>query len=57
MKLIKELFGEYPSGWYTGRTSPNTRELVIRIILIFNMIVIHILMIFHIGKILEIKNI
>ena len=28
-ELIKELFGEYPSGWYTGRTSPQTRELVI----------------------------
>ena len=28
--LIKELFGIYPSGWYTGRTSPNTRELVIK---------------------------
>ena len=28
-ELIKELFGDYPSGWYTGRTSPNTRELVI----------------------------
>ena len=28
-ELIKELFGEYPSGWYTGRTSPKTRELVI----------------------------
>jgi allantoinase len=28
-ELIKDLFGEYPSGWYTGRTSPNTRELII----------------------------
>jgi allantoinase len=28
-ELIKELFGEYPSGWYTGRTSTKTRELVI----------------------------
>ena len=28
-ELIKELFGEYPAGWYTGRTSPKTRELVI----------------------------
>ena len=27
--LIKKLFGEYPSGWYTGRISPKTRELVI----------------------------
>ena len=27
--LIKDLFGEYPSGWYTGRISPKTRELVI----------------------------
>jgi putative urate catabolism protein len=28
-EIIKDLFGEYPSGWYTGRTSPNTRQLVI----------------------------
>ena len=28
-ELIKDLFGEYPSGWYTGRTSPKTRELII----------------------------
>ena len=28
-ELFKELFGKYPSGWYTGRTSPKTRELVI----------------------------
>ena len=28
-ELIKDLFGEYPSGWYTGRTSPNTRKLII----------------------------
>lgn len=28
-ELIKELFGVYPSGWYTGRTSPKTRELII----------------------------
>ena len=28
-ELIKKLFGEYPSGWYTGRTSPNTRELIV----------------------------
>ena len=28
-ELIKDLFGEYPSGWYTGRTSSKTRELVI----------------------------
>ena len=28
-ELIKELFGAYPTGWYTGRTSPNTRSLVV----------------------------
>ena len=27
--IIKEIFGSYPKGWYTGRTSPNTRRLVI----------------------------
>jgi putative urate catabolism protein len=26
--VIKELTGERPLGWYTGRTSPNTRRLV-----------------------------
>ena len=26
---IKKLFGERPLGWYTGRCSPNTRDLVI----------------------------
>jgi len=25
----KQIFGERPSGWYTGRCSPNTRDLVI----------------------------
>jgi len=28
-EIIKEIFGEYPLGWYTGRTSPNTRRLVL----------------------------
>ncbi len=28
-EIIKSIFGEYPLGWYTGRTSPNTRRLVI----------------------------
>ena len=28
-EIIKEIFGAYPKGWYTGRTSPNTRRLVI----------------------------
>jgi len=28
-EIIKEIFGEYPLGWYTGRTSPNTRKLVL----------------------------
>ena len=27
--IIKEIFGSYPKGWYTGRTSTNTRRLVI----------------------------
>ena len=27
---IKNIFGYYPSGWYTGRTSPNTRDLVLK---------------------------
>ena len=27
--IIKEIFGLYPKGWYTGRTSPNTRRLII----------------------------
>ena len=27
--IIKEIFGSYPKGWYAGRTSPNTRRLVI----------------------------
>ncbi len=28
IKSIKEIFGERPLGWYTGRCSPNTRDLV-----------------------------
>ncbi len=28
-EIIKSIFGEYPIGWYTGRTSPNTRRLVV----------------------------
>ena len=27
--IINEIFGTYPKGWYTGRTSPNTRKLII----------------------------
>ena len=27
--IINEIFGTYPKGWYTGRTSPNTRRLII----------------------------
>ena len=27
--LINEIFGYYPSGWYTGRTSPNTRKIIL----------------------------
>ena len=29
IKTIKKIFGQRPLGWYTGRCSPNTRELVI----------------------------
>ncbi len=29
-EIIKKIFGYYPSGSYTGRTSPNTRELVLK---------------------------
>ena len=28
IKIIKDIFGSRPSGWYTGRCSPNTRDLV-----------------------------
>ena len=28
IKTIKDIFGSRPSGWYTGRCSPNTRDLV-----------------------------
>ena len=27
--IINEIFGTYPKGWYTGRSSPNTRRLII----------------------------
>ena len=29
VNILKELTGEAPRGWYTGRTSPNTRRLVV----------------------------
>ncbi|MTE13435.1 allantoinase PuuE [Nocardia aurantiaca] len=29
VRIITELFGEAPKGWYTGRDSPRTRELVV----------------------------
>ena len=29
VEILKELTGEAPLGWYTGRTSPNTRRLVV----------------------------
>ena len=29
IKSIKKIFGKRPLGWYTGRCSPNTRDLVI----------------------------
>lgn len=28
MQILTELFGEMPTGWYTGRDSPNTRQLL-----------------------------
>ena len=28
IKTIKKIFGKRPLGWYTGRSSPNTRDLV-----------------------------
>ena len=28
IKIHKKIFGERPLGWYTGRCSPNTRDLV-----------------------------
>ena len=28
IKIIKDIFGSRPLGWYTGRCSPNTRDLV-----------------------------
>jgi peptidoglycan/xylan/chitin deacetylase (PgdA/CDA1 family) len=27
--ILRELFGEAPLGWYTGRDSPNTRRLIV----------------------------
>ncbi|MFI5779834.1 allantoinase PuuE [Nocardia sp. NPDC051570] len=29
VRIVTELFGEPPRGWYTGRDSPRTRELVV----------------------------
>jgi putative urate catabolism protein len=29
VKIIKEMTGDAPLGWYTGRDSPNTRQLVV----------------------------
>lgn len=29
VQIIRELTGESPAGWYTGRDSPNTRKLVV----------------------------
>ena len=28
-EIIKDIFGSYPKGWYTGRVGPNSRKLVI----------------------------
>tara|TARA_B100000427_G_scaffold378_1_gene360 strand:- start:622 stop:1527 length:906 start_codon:yes stop_codon:yes gene_type:complete len=30
IKTIKQIFGKRPLGWYTGRCSPNTRDLVFK---------------------------
>ena len=30
IKTIKQIFGQRPLGWYTGRCSPNTRDLVFK---------------------------
>jgi len=30
IKTIKKIFGKRPLGWYTGRCSPNTRDIVIK---------------------------
>lgn len=30
IEILKGLTGEAPKGWYTGRTSPNTRRLVVK---------------------------
>jgi len=30
IKTIKKIFGKRPLGWYTGRCSPNTRDLVMK---------------------------
>ncbi len=29
VEILSELFGRAPTGWYTGRDSPNTRQLVV----------------------------
>ena len=29
MHVLTDLFGKPPTGWYTGRDSPNTRQLVV----------------------------
>ena len=44
-------------GWYTGRTSPNTRDLVLKNTQVLYMIVMPIMMIYHIGLSIKIKNI
>ncbi|KAA8735407.1 allantoinase PuuE [Acinetobacter qingfengensis] len=28
IQILKDLFGQAPSGWYTGRDSPNTRQIL-----------------------------
>lgn len=30
IKIFKKIFGKEPQGWYTGRDSPNTREIIIK---------------------------
>jgi len=49
IKTIKDIFGSRPLGWYTGRCSPNTRDLVFDDGGFF-MIVIAIVMICPIGN-------
>ena len=55
IKTIKKIFGKRPLGWYTGRCSPNTRDLVFDDGG-FYMIATPTVMICLIGNIKKIKN-